>query len=900
MQNPDNNYPTSYYEDLKARADIKAIARELGIEINHRNQAKCFNGHDNKTDSLTFYDDHAHCYGCGFHGDVITLVEKVRGVDHREARNWLADQVGMPHLTTLNYSPQQIQKYEEERAEKKLIWDILTEAASYYHQILLQDKEMYEYLQDHYGFSEETIFELKLGYSTGNGLGKHLISKGYSVDDILKTGLFIKSEGRHIEFYNHRLIFPYWKSGRVVYMTGRQTSRTPNTGYEQGKYKKLLTRNEKRPYISEFIKNEYFYNEDGIKGTEEALLIEGVTDVIAAMQAGFKNSISPVTVRFRREDFAKLERLLANIATVYLVNDNEENQSGLKGALETAEFSEGLGKRAYPVILPRPEGKNKIDLNEYLRDHQKEDLQKLMDEALTPLQFEITQIASQGLADIKLADALKPIVMKLAALDKATAEGYLAYIKKTLAVKADFIRALKQDIQNVKKEIKNYSVPYGQRSLRSLRSLRPPVAFIEVIKTKEGLKYWLANGEIKNSVDVEGTIYEPPPQVDLVTLPTEKALEFVNSDNSNLFNEVKQFIHDHLDLEKDFGYEILTLWVFHSWLIDKFNTSPIIHFLGPYASGKSRAGDVLSILAKRGLCTVNLTGAPIFRVGELYEPTFIIDEIKLTGRDKNRDILELLNARFQRGRQVIRINPDKTGLDSILKFKVYGATVLCGLDELPETPRSRAIIFIMEQNVRPVKEHLNLERAKILRDRLCAFRARHLINEMPKVERFVRDGRLADAIEPLHQIVGLINPELEEDFKAFFKKIEQENLEETFDSFDADVVRALLECRDEVEQGRILACHIIEAFNKKRSEPEKVDGRTIGKALTRLGFKKVRTTGGAKARFWNEKKIKRLQKRFGISDQSDQRDQSDLYLEGEAEKKYTFENDEPLTIPLED
>jgi hypothetical protein len=422
----------------------------------------------------------------------------------------------------------------------------------------------------------------------------------------------------------------------------------------------------------------------------------------------------------------------------------------------------------------------------------------------------------------------------------------------------------------IQKDIKKYSLPSQMKSktsLSSLTSLTPPTGLIELVRTEDGLKYCLPDFSLKDSLEVSGMSYRPPRNTTLINLPTIDFLKIgVGDDDEILFDDVRDFIYDHVDLAEDFGYEILTLWVFHTWLIDRFNVSPILHFLGPYASGKSRAGDTLGALAKRGLCTVNLTGASIFRVSEVYQPTFIIDEVKLTGRDRDRDILELLNARFQRGRKVIRINPDKSGLDSIQEFDVFGATVICGLDELPETPRSRATVFVMEQNTRPVLETINPNRAGILRDRLCGFRARHISEEIPKAKRFVRDGRLGDAIEPLYQILNIVKPEKETDFINFFRKVENKKREETYDSFDAEVVQALLKCRSKVRNGKIEVGDVTTAFNEGKSESEQLGGKTIGRVLTRLKLEKTRVAGGKTARFWNEERIERLCKKYGLGE----------------------------------
>lgn len=490
---------------------------------------------------------------------------------------------------------------------------------------------------------------------------------------------------------------------------------------------------------------------------------------------------------------------------------------------------------------------------------------------LRELNEKIPKIFEEVISKAKISD-IPEIVKTLAQIDSKTEQAI--YVKQ-LAKKFNI------NPRDIEKDIKNISSNPEIKKKTSLTSLTPPTEIIEVVKTDQGFKYCMPDFEMKDSIVADGVIYKLPQQVSLVTLPTEMFFQRgLEESDGTLFKEVEGFIYDHLNLSEDFGYKILTFWIFHTWLLDKFNTSPIIHFLGPYASGKSRGGDTLGALSKRGLCTVNLTGAPIFRVSELYQPTFVIDEVKLTGKDRDRDILELLNARFQRGRKVIRINTDKSGLESIQEFDVFGATVLSGLDELPETPRSRAIVFIMEQNVRPVARSLDSKRADVLRDRLCAFRGRYIEEKMPKVDRFVKDGRLADAIEPLHQILKLVKPELETDFVEYFKNVEIERCEETFDSFDAEVVKALIKCRDKIDNGKVLVLDVAENFNQDKTESEQLNKRTIGRVLSRLGLKKTRTTGGIHARFWNEKRIERLCQKYGLNDsdkeESDNNNVSDL------------------------
>jgi hypothetical protein len=81
----------------------------------------------------------------------------------------------------------------------------------------------------------------------------------------------------------------------------------------------------------------------------------------------------------------------------------------LKGALDTAAVMEEAGKAVYVVELPRPDGTEKVDATDFLRDQGKEAFDLLLREAKTPLQIEIDRIAKENLDPIRLANRLEGI-----------------------------------------------------------------------------------------------------------------------------------------------------------------------------------------------------------------------------------------------------------------------------------------------------------------------------------------------------------------------------------------------------------------------------------------------------------------------------------------------------------
>ncbi|RXA21712.1 hypothetical protein EQO05_00180 [Methanosarcina sp. MSH10X1] len=275
-----------------------------------------------------------------------------RGRDFPEVLRIAAERAGVELI--------EITAEERERVE---VYNLLTKVAGIYHQNLTP--ELYDTIKEKWGIDRETVDRLQIGYAI-------------SGDDLLKldrltlqqSGLIYESFS-HVVF-NHRIIFPYWKNGKVAYMIGRTLDGQP-------KYLKLLVSSEKYPEIK--VQNSCFYGEDSLRGVDYCIITEGVTDCIVMLQAGFP-CISPVTVQFREKDHTKLISLTRELKCVYICNDNEENEAGIKGALKTAEALERARIETRLIILPKPEGCDKIDIADYMKEYSPEDFKKLMDSSM--------------------------------------------------------------------------------------------------------------------------------------------------------------------------------------------------------------------------------------------------------------------------------------------------------------------------------------------------------------------------------------------------------------------------------------------------------------------------------------------------------------------------------------
>ncbi|GAI36027.1 unnamed protein product, partial [marine sediment metagenome] len=242
-------------------------------------------------------------------------------------------------------------------------------------------------------------------------------------------------------------------------------------------------------------------------------------------------------------------------------------------------------------------------------------------------------------------------------------------------------------------------------------------------------------------------------------------------DYSHLLKDVIRFIKSYLELPEESGYLILALWVFHTYLIEKFNVTPIIYSYGLMETGKTRTCEVMRELAYKCETMTSPTEATLFRSAEYFKNTLVIDEVRLWGKDGNEEVARLIKSRYKRGLKVSRINmgKDKKGEDQVEYFDVFSPLMISTTESIPDIIESRCIRFTMQKNVNPnVERDIDKDLAGDLRNKLTIFRANYMDKELKEVEDISR-RRLNEILKPLYQIIMEIDPDRKDDFKLIVK-----------------------------------------------------------------------------------------------------------------------------------
>ncbi|MFW6111921.1 MAG: DNA primase [Candidatus Bipolaricaulota bacterium] len=345
---------------IREKVDIVELVSRY---VNLKKAGKSYKGvcpfHEDNDPSLTVDQTKKlwHCFGCGAGGDVFNFLMEIENLSFPDAARELAQETGVKVPDRQGGSG------------KGKLTNLMNEVNDYFHANLLRKgvgKKARQYLENR-GYGEETIKEFSLGYAldSWNSLTNKFQGE-YGSGNLEKVGLVKKSDkGRYYDRFRNRLIFPIRSvRGKVIAFGGR-----------------ILDLDEKGPkYLNSpnsplFQKGETFYGLASARRelgkTDQAILVEGYTDVIAPASRGIKNVIASMGTSLTKDQVKLLSRYVSEVIIAY-----DRDQAGQQATLKGLKLlrNEGLGVRV--AMLP-PDG----DPADIIEKEGAEKLREILDEA---------------------------------------------------------------------------------------------------------------------------------------------------------------------------------------------------------------------------------------------------------------------------------------------------------------------------------------------------------------------------------------------------------------------------------------------------------------------------------------------------------------------------------------
>ncbi|NIN53209.1 MAG: hypothetical protein GTO23_08660, partial [Nitrososphaeria archaeon] len=180
--------------------------------------------------------------------------------------------------------------------------------------------------------------------------------------------------------------------------------------------------------------------------------------------------------------------------------------------------------------------------------------------------------------------------------------------------------------------------------------------------------------------NMDEQVYNPLPRSlwPLPKFPNEQYRVSTVTDVKAVFDLVRGYIYEFVELPHDTLYDILSLWVVASYIPEKFDSVPYLTFLGPKDSGKTRALEVLWQLSYRSMLSPSFSSAALFRTVDQYGPTVCLDESEIYGSEQKTEAIAVLNAGYRKGQFVLRVKTENGSIDrfSCFSFKALASTKL--------------------------------------------------------------------------------------------------------------------------------------------------------------------------------------------------------------------------------
>jgi len=331
-------------EEIKSKIDIvEYIGGYVQLKQTGRNFKACCPFHSEKTPSFVVSPERQmwHCFGaCGEGGDIFSFAMKIEGLSFPEAVESLAAKAGVKI----------VRKNFEKSSSKSNSYSANELTENFYHDALMTDegKKARDYIIKKRKLSVKTIEEFGLGYSPiqKSSLQNELNKHNLSTQEQQKAGLVTQKNGELRDFFWGRLMFPIRDiSGRTVGFSARVLDDS-------------LPKYINTPETEIFHKSDILYGIDlgkeTIRKSDNAIVVEGMMDVIVSRQAGVKNVVAAGGTALTENQLRLLARLTKNLKLAFDVDF-----AGSVATRRAIELAWNLGFNL--KVIEIPSGKDPAD-----------------------------------------------------------------------------------------------------------------------------------------------------------------------------------------------------------------------------------------------------------------------------------------------------------------------------------------------------------------------------------------------------------------------------------------------------------------------------------------------------------------------------------------------------------
>lgn len=420
-------YSDELLEEIRSRNDIiDVISQYVVLKRSGRNYFGLCPFHNEKSPSFSVSPDKQifHCFGCGVGGNVFHFITKIENISFVESVQMLAERAGVNLPTIGNYEDEKVAKL------KAKVYDVNNFSAEFYHQNLYKPtaKPGQEYIKKR-KLDNNTLKAFKIGYSGEfDELYKALRKEGFEDEEILASGLVNKTkEGRYIDRYRHRVMFPIQDvRNRVIAFGGRvlddskpkYINSPENIVYSKGR--------------NLFGLNVAKKSNPGIM--KRLLIVEGYMDAISLYQRGITNVVASLGTALTDAQGRLLRKSTEQVILGY-----DSDGAGQAAIVRGMEILKNMGCDIRVLQISGAK-----DPDEFVIKYGPDRFKKCMDDAISVVEYKVKNLKKElnleNVSDkIKFLNALAKILSEVD--NSMEREVYVEKIAKAYGISKEAIYA---------------------------------------------------------------------------------------------------------------------------------------------------------------------------------------------------------------------------------------------------------------------------------------------------------------------------------------------------------------------------------------------------------------------------------------------------------------------------
>ena len=363
-----------------------------------------------------------HCFGCGSGGNVFSFLMEYQKIPFPEAVKSLADRYNIPI------------QYEEGDGSSELfsaLYELHEIAVNIYQQNLFSQpgEKALTYLKER-GLTEDILKQFKIGLAldSWNQLVNECTGKGFTQSQIIKSGLFAKSDKGTFDRFRSRIMFPiFHPSGKPIAFGGRVFDSDDPAKYMNS------------PETPLYKKSDVLYglqaSRDAIRKAEYAILVEGYMDFLQFYQAGIHPTVAVSGTAMTTRHAVTLGRITKKVILLY-----DGDQAGGQATIRAGWVLMKAGLE--PIVVRPPSGK---DPDDWIRENEKQEIMSALQSPFSFIDFHLMFHQGTELEGAERRQYIQDLARETRNIQDGIARNDLIHIisEKLRVNEDDLIRAMK-------------------------------------------------------------------------------------------------------------------------------------------------------------------------------------------------------------------------------------------------------------------------------------------------------------------------------------------------------------------------------------------------------------------------------------------------------------------------